>query len=460
MINIGPAGEIGCPIACISCDGHSFAGRGGAGAVMGAKNLKAVAVYGDKEVPVYDPEKAQEKSGELLKMLAKKGRQWNKFGTTISPAIKEPIGDIPMKYWTQDTWPEVKEIASPKYTEVLYAKPFFCVNCTLGCHRRIKVEEPEKYVMEGSGPEYETLCSLGTSFLNSNLKSIAKGNDVCNRLGIDTISAGFWISFLAECREKGLIDEKDTGGLAIEWGDGDVMLALLEKIAKMEGIGAWFKEGIRGAAQRIGPETQDMIVEVKNMDYPAHDPRFAVNLGLNYATGTRGACHNRGFALVVTSGGKGINYPELDLPDPENDMENAPYVAYVTQNCSSLFGQLTLCQFQVVIGGMTLTQINEVFNAITGWNWSVQDLSDAGRRAFTIERLINVRDGITRKDDSLPKKMTIPGKEGGRIGRVPLPHDKALDEYYKLRDWDDNGLPTEECLKRLGLDEYLPYLKN
>ena len=458
MLNIGPSGEICNPIACISCDAHSFAGRGGAGAVLGSKNLKAIVVFGDKQVPVYDEDTAKKKSSVMMKLLAKSTSKWRKHGTTISPFLKEPIGDIPMKYWTQDTWKEVTQIAAPRYTQVLQAKPFFCVNCPIGCHRRIKVESPKKYAMEGSGPEYETLCSLGTSFLNSNLKSIAKGNDVCNRMGIDTISAGFWISFLAECWEKGLIDEKDTEGLKIEWGDGDIMLELLEKIGKLEGIGAWFKDGIRGAAEHIGPQAKDMIVHVKNMDYPAHDPRFAVNLGVNYATGTRGACHNRGFALIITSAGRGITYPELGLDNPENTMENAAKIAYITQNVSSFFGQVSLCQFQVVVGDMTLTQVCEIFNAITGWDWTVQDMFDAGRRAFTIQRLINARDGITRKDDTLPKKITIPAKEGGRIGRVPLPHNKTLDEYYKMRAWDKNGLPTEESLARLGLEEYIPYL--
>lgn len=454
MLNIGPAGEKGCPIAMITCDGHSFAGRGGAGAILGSKNVKAIAVFGEKQVPVFNLEKANEKAREAMKYVARNSKSWRKYGTTISPAIKEPIGDTPMRYWNQDAWPEAKLIAGDIYNETLLSKPKFCPNCPIGCHRQIKVLEPKKYEMEGNGPEYETLCSFGTNLLNSNLKSIAKANDLCNRLGVDTISCGFWIGFLMECWEKKLISEKDTEGIEIKWGDGDVALRLIEKISYLEGIGSLFKEGIRGAAKLIGPETEDIIVEVKNMDYPAHDPRFAPNLAINYATGTRGACHNRGFSLIVTSSGHGINYPELGLPDPANNMEEAAEVAYVCQNASSFFGSLTFCQFHVVIGGMTLTQICEIFNAITGWNWTIDDLNKASRRAFQLQRLIHVRDGIRRKDDSMPKKMTVPASTGGRIGSIPEPFKESLEEYYKMRNWDTDGIPTKESLKNVDLEEY------
>ena len=454
ILNIGPAGEKGCPIACITCDGHSFAGRGGAGAVMGSKNIKAIAVFGEKQVPVFNLEEANKKAHVAMKFVAKNSKNWRKYGTTISPAIKEPIGDTPMRYWNQDSWPDAKLIAGDIYNETLQSKPKFCPNCPIGCHRQIKVTEPKEYEMEGSGPEYETLCNFGTNLLNSNLKSIAKANDLCNRLGIDTISCGSWIGFLMECWEKKFISEKDTEGIEIKWGDGDVALKLIEKIAYLEGIGSLFKEGIRGAAKSINKEAEDIIVEVKNMDYPAHDPRFQPNLAINYATGTRGACHNRGFSLIVTSSGRGINYPELGFPDPANNMEEAAEVAYVCQNVSAFFGSLTFCQFHVVIGALTLTQICELLNEITGWNWTVDEIYKSARRIFQIQRLVQVRDGIRKKDDSRPKKMTIPATKGGRVGSIPEPFEESLEEYYHLRKWDSNGVPTKESLQEVGLEEY------
>jgi aldehyde:ferredoxin oxidoreductase len=153
-------------------------------------------------------------------------------------------------------------------------------------------------------------------------------------------------------------------------------------------------------------------------------------------------------------------YPELGIKEDKtlDSMDKAAERAFIVQNINSFFNQLTICFFMFAFASMTLTQMLEIFNSVTGWNWTVDEVIDAGRRAFTIQRLINVRDGITRKDDILPKKMTIAAKEGGRKGKVPLPHDKALDEYYRLRAWDKNGIPTEEALTRLGLDEYIKYL--
>ena len=456
MLNIGPAGEICNPIACVTCDGDSFAGRGGSGAVLGSKKLKAIVSFGRKQVPVYDLEGAKRKSIELMKILVKQGASGTKDGTpqVVTPA--EEKGDLPMKYWTQDKWADAPKISAPNYTTILNAKPLYCANCPIGCHRHIKIERPEEFVFEGSGPEYETLGMMGGSFLCSDLIAICKANYICNSMGIDTVSTGAWISFLAECWEMGLINEKDTDGLKIEWGDGAVLVKLTEKIAKLEGIGKWFEEGIQGASKIIGPKSEDLIVHTKNMDYPAHDPRCSVSFGVNYATGTRGACHVRGAAgdLYYSM------YPELGIKEDEtlDSMDKAAERTFIVQNINSFFNQLTICYFMFAFADMNLTQMLEIFNPVTGWDWTVDEVIDAGRRAFTIQRLINVRDGITKKDDILPKKMTIAAKEGGRKGKAPLPHNKALEEYYKLRAWDKNGIPTKESLTRLGLDEYIKYL--
>jgi len=455
ILNIGPSGEIYHPVACITCDGHSFAGRGGSGAVMGSKNLKAIAAYGKKDVPVFDPDKAKKKALELMKLLANQGASCTRDGT---PQVVNPCqeaGDLPMKYWMQDTWPDAWKISAPHYTEVLKAKPRYCANCPLGCHRHVTVDEPAEYAMEGNGPEYETLAMMGGNILCSDLAAICKANDICNRMGCDTISVGAWIGFLAECWEKGLITEKDTDGVKVEWGNGKMLVALTEKITKMVGVGAWFKEGIQGAAKRMGPEAQDLIVHVKNMDYPAHDPRCWLGLGVNYATGTRGACHMRGCTMDPY-------YPEIHpkmgLKELPTSLDHLPQHVFVTQNVSSIFNQLTICFFMTGFAGMTLTQLLELHNAITGWDWTPDDLFSAGSRAFTLQRLINVRDGFDRKDDTLPKKMTVAAKEGGRKGKVPILHDKILKEYYRLRKWDDNGRLTKESLLSVGLEEYDDYL--
>jgi aldehyde:ferredoxin oxidoreductase len=468
ILNIGPAGEIMNPIACITCDGHSFAGRGGAGAVMGSKNLKAIATFGTKEVLVFNPDKAKELAKKVFKFISDNvGGHGETYGTTQCVGPNEKSGDLPMKYWTQDTWPEVEKISTPRYNEVLSVKPHFCANCPVGCHRHIQVKEPKKWALEGNGPEYETLATMGGSYLCSDLAAICKANDICNRMGVDTISAGAWICFLAECWEKGLINEKDTDGIEIKWGNGEVLVELTEKITKLEGIASWFKNGIVGAAEKIGPETKDIIVQVKNLDYPAHDPqvknldypahdpRFSAALGVNYATSTRGACHVRGPVFDSMH----LFYPNIFKGDfAEDNEENIPKRTFMVQNINGFYNQVSLCCFMGPFGGMKIEDVIDIINAVTGWNWSQEDLMEAGSRAFTLERLINVRDGFDRKSDTLPKKMTIAAKTGGRAGRISPSFESNLEKYYEIRGWDQQGHPTKETMKNLGLEEYIEYI--
>ena len=455
VLSIGPAGERMNPIANIAAEGHSFAGRGGAGAVMGSKNLKAIVVYGKKQPPVADMEKGKAFAKELMQQMKRDGAGFGETGTPVVIVPYEEMGDTPIKYWTGDVWHEgAKLLCTPHYTEVLNAKPWPCINCPIGCHRRISVTKPAKYAVEGSGPEYEATGMLGAACLVDDVKAVAKANDICNREGIDSVSAGAFVGFLMECYEKGLITRKDTGGLEIKWGDGDVLVAVVKQVASGEGLGELFSEGIVGAAKRIGGGAEELTVHVKNLDFPAHDPRAVFGLAVNYATCTRGACHERG---DPQSGALGLAYPELGFPEaPKNfDMDAAPRVAKAWQDASSLYNQLTLCKFMVKGSSMTLTQIKDAFNYITGWGWEVEDLIRAAERVMTLERLVNVRDGISRKDDVLPPKMFQPAKEGGRAGKVPEPFDEALDEYYALRGWDKNGIPTKETLKNLGLEEFV-----
>ena len=455
VLSIGPAGEKMLPIANIAAEGHSFAGRGGAGAVMGSKNLKALAVYGRKKVPVFDEEKTKAFAKELMRQMKEDGAGFRDVGTPSVIVPYEKMGDTPIKYWTGDVWHEgAKLLCTPHYNDVLCTEPWPCMNCPIGCHRDVVITEPEKYAMEGAGPEYEATGMLGAGCLVDDIKAVAKANHICNEAGIDCISAGAFVGFLMECYEKGLITQDDTGGLEIKWGDGDVLVEVVKQIASGKGLGALFSEGITGAAKKIGGGAEELTVHVKNLDFPAHDPRAIFGLSINYATGTRGACHERG---DPQSGALGLAYPELGFPEPpENfDMDAAPRVAKAWQDASSLYNQLTLCKFMVKGSTMTLTQIKDTFNLITGWRWEIEDLVRAAERALTLGRLVNVRDGISRKDDMLPNKMFIPAKEGGRAGKVPEPFDETLDRYYEMRGWDENGIPTEETLKDLGLEQFV-----
>lgn len=448
---IGPAGERLVHIACIVVDGHSFAGRCGLGAVMGSKNLKAVAVHGTKNVQLYDPGEVDRLTKELSMKISEFAKDFREHGTPSGMTVYEAVGDTPIKYWRGDTWSEgAKEIGSPKYTEILKAKPLPCLYCPIGCHRQIEIDDPTKYRMKGFGPHYETLGMLGANCLVDDLKAIAKANEVCTRLGIDTISGGASVGFAMECYELGLLTEEDTGGMSIRWGDGDVLIELLRQIGMREGFGEIFCEGTLRAAKKIGRGAEEIVVHARGLDFPAHDPRSCFSLAVNYATGTRGACHERGFPEDIEVGI--FLLPELGFGEKPKffDPGGKALLAMKMQDLAAVLNSLVICGFILDGGGMTFTETLACLNAITGWNWSIGELMKVGERIFNLQRLINIRDGMGKEYDRLPRKMFEPAKEGFRKGQVP-PFEAMLDDYYKLRGWGPEGAPTADKLRELNL---------
>ncbi|TWH83726.1 aldehyde ferredoxin oxidoreductase family protein [Sedimentibacter saalensis] len=454
-INIGPSGENLNPIACISCDGHSFAGRGGAGAIMGSKNLKAIAVWGTKQVPVADLEGSQVLAKELFIRLHETAKGGG--GTPDVMVPLEELGDVPIKYWRGDVWHHgAKMIGTPRYTELLNVKPLPCQNCPVGCHRHINLKLKDGSILDGNGPEYETLGMLGASLLLDDLEAIAVANDRANRSGIDTVSLGSYIGFVIECYEAGFLSAEEIG-MVPRWNDEETLLYLEDKISRLEGVGSLFRKGIRGAVEIIGQESAGIAVEVKNLDLPAHDPRAVYGLAVNYATSPRGACHERGNPQASALG---LFYPDCDMDSPPErfDEDSAGYCAYVYQNTSMLFNNLTMCKFMVNNGGLTVTEIGKELKVSTGLDYTNRDLLKTSERGIALQRLINVRDGMSRKDDTLPPKMLRAAVIGGRAGKSPAAFEKMLDDYYKLRGWDENGIPTAKTLEELGLEDYIPML--
>ncbi|HHW19434.1 MAG TPA: aldehyde ferredoxin oxidoreductase family protein [Firmicutes bacterium] len=457
VVSIGPAGERLVRFACIVADRHSFAGRCGLGAVMGSKKLKAIAVKGSKTAPVADPEGlkkiARDKFLEILN--AAKANGFRDHGTPNLCITAETFGDMPIKYWSGDVWTEgAKTVGAPNYTQVLKAKPLPCVNCPIGCHRDIEVIDPSGKLLKGPGPEYETVGMLGSNLLVDDLSVIAKANDICNRLGIDTISAGACVGLAMECFEKGWLSESTTG-LNLRWQDGEGLLKLLEQIGNREGFGEIFADGSLAAARRIHPQAEEIVAHVKGLDLPAHDARACWSLGLNYATSTRGACHMRGVTEDVEMGGFFI--PELGIVKDWSkffDWENKVELTVKLQDYCAWMNSLVICTFMVDGGELSMTSLIDMFNAITGWGWSVEDVMKSGARIFNLQRLVNIRDGHGRHTDTLPLKMKIPAKVGFRAGKAPVPLEPHLDEYYAMRGWGKNGVPTKECLQDLGLTQY------
>lgn len=454
IADIGPAGEKQVAIACVAIDKHSFAGRCGLGAVMGSKRVKAVAVRGTQKAEVSDPVKTRELIKKYQRQIleAVKKNEFRTHGTPILCETAEGLGDMPIKYWDGDVWPEgAKKLGAPNYTEVLNAKPWPCKYCPVGCHRRIKITEPKEYAYEGVGPEYETLGLMGTNLLIDDPKIVTHGNDIANRLGLDTLSAGAMVAFSIECFEKGWLTSKDTGGLEPKWGDPKTLFSLVEQIGKKEGFGAIFSEGTLAAAKKIGPEAVDIVAHCKGLDFPAHDPRACISLAPSYATGTRGACHFRGPCEDVEMGGFFI--PEVGIKQGTVrffERDNQGMLAAKCQDFGALINSLVLCMFMVDGGDWPLSGVRDMFNAITGWDYSVEELMRAGERIFTIQRLLNLRDGYNAKTDVLPKKMFKAAKEGFRAGKI-IPFKELMEDYYNIRGWDENGEPTKETLARLEL---------
>jgi len=451
---IGPAGERRVAIACIAVDKHSFAGRCGMGAVMGSKNLKAVVVRGSRQVEVHDSQRVLELAKRYHRQIAQTTRdnEFRKHGTPGLCETAEALGDMPIKYWNGDVWPEgARKLGGEHYTRTLQARPWPCRYCPIGCHRRIRIDEPAEYAMRTVGPEYETVGMMGTGTLIDDPKAVAAANEIANRLGVDTISAGAMVGFAMECFEKGWITTAQTDGLELTWGNPQALIRLTEQIARREGFGAIFAEGTLPAARQISPEAVDIVAHVKGLDIPAHDPRACWSLAPSYATCTRGACHFRGPCEDVEMGGFFI--PEAGITKETTtffEARNKALVAIKCQDLGALTNSLVVCLFMVDGGDWALGDVKELFNAITGWDYSTDELLEAGERAFTVQRLINLRDGYNAKTDVLPKKMFQAAKEGRRAGQVP-PFAELMKDYYQLRGWNEQGEPTDETLARLGV---------
>lgn len=454
VVTIGQAGEKLVRIACLVADDHSFAGRCGLGAILGAKRLKAIAVKGTKNVIVADKKRIQELNKKYFQKISKKSKEtgFDMHGTSSIVIPSEEVGDLPIKYWNEEVWSSgAKKIGAPNITEELKWKPWACLFCPVRCHRKVEFEYRNEKIV-GAGAEYETLGMLGSNCLVDDIGVISKANDLCNRLGIDTISAGAFVGFTMECYEKGLLSDDDLNGWKANWGDGDFLIHFIKQIGNKEGFGAVFAEGIRPAASKIGKQANELIVEVKNLDFPAHDPRSYFSLAINYATSIRGACHLRGAPHCAESGA--LLLPEVGLMEPPErfNMRDQAMVTALMQDFAALVDSLVICLY-MPIHSFSLTDISYSIKAITGLDITPHELMHCGERIVTLQRLINVDDGIDRKDDRLPPKMFIPAKEGFRKGKIPEPFEKTLLEYYEFRGWDKAGIPKKKKIVELGVEK-------
>jgi aldehyde:ferredoxin oxidoreductase len=452
---IGQAGENLVSLAAIMTDGKDgrAAGRCGMGAVMGSKNLKAIVAYGAGNVSVYDPETVARLPKGYGAQINKNAENFGKYGTPGSLSVFESMGTLPLQNWKfVGRWEESAEkINGFTMAGTVLAGRYFCDACILGCGRKVKIEKGPYAGVDGAGPEYETLALLGSNCLIDNLEALCFANELCNRFGLDTISTGAAIAFGMEAYEKGLIDREDTGGIELQWGSTEGMIEMIKSIAQKRGLGKVLGKGVKRASEELGKNSIEFAMHIKGLELPAHDPRGYNAGAVGFATSSRGACHLAGFSHIFE---RLLKAPEIGIPEPVDrfQVEGKGILAAKTQNLMGMMDSLKLCKF-ILFGGITITNIVKWYRDVTGREMTIDEFIKTGERIFNLKRLYNARLGISRKDDTLPfRSLTFKRIGNGLIPNLP-PLGQMLGEYYAYRGWSEEGIPTQEKLKELGLSK-------
>lgn len=457
---IGPAGELLVPMACIAHDGRHtrVAGRGGMGAVMGSKKLKAIVIpkVGDCLPAFADPKGLEETLKLDIARMRKALEMFAKYGTPGSFSNNERLGNLPINNWRDARAIDLAgKINGVVMAETIQVKRAGCKRCPIICSRVVKVEDAP-YATHGivEGPEYENLGALGSMQLVDDLAAVTKANEQCNRYGLDTISTGGTLAFANECFEKGLLTKADTDGLELGMGRPDSNIELIRRIALREkGIGELLCHGSRQAAKEIGKGAEEYAIEVKGLELPMHDPRFSWGHGISYSTGNRGGCHltslSHAYELVVT-------FPEVGQMEPAKGREREGKAQFVVnlQNYMNLRDSLVFCNFDQLNNAAKGTHVLGWYNLITGRGLNFEDFMTLGERGFQLKRMISNRRGVTRKDDNLPPRLRTLKKVGQDLNFEVPPLYPMLSEYYDLRGWTEEGRPSKETVARLGLKEF------
>lgn len=457
---IGPGGENKVRFASVMSDLHRAAGRTGMGAVMGSKNLKAIAARG-KGFRNY----ADEKSLMGLVQSANKevwegsyGDLLYKYGTDGDLDDLHASGRLPTKAFQKGTFEDgYEKLTGETMAETILTGRHGCYACSIRCIREVETKEPLPVDPAYGGPEYETAAAFGSLCLNTDLVTVAKANELCNKHGIDTISTGVVIAFAMECYEKGLLTKKDSGGIELNWGNPNVILTLVESIAFRRGIGSLLAEGVKRAAKEIGRGAEDFALHIKGQELPMHEPRGKKGLGLSYAVSNRGACHLQAEHDDTFEDPKWLR-PEFGLDKTVDRLDVGREKAKNVKILLCLWGlydSLSVCKFTCFPeGGISLERLAEIVNAATGWRATPNDLLKVGERALNLSRAFNVREGFSRKDDTLPKRLMEPLADGPYKGQAITEADLngMIDNLYEFLGWNnETGAPTRDRLDTLGI---------
>ena len=460
---IGPAGENLVPYASIQATANRSFGRSGLGAVMGSKNLKAIAARGTMRVPIASPKAftplAREmhqriRDNEFFPALAR-------YGTSGLVPIVNEVGRFPTRNFQRGDYADADKIDGEALRSRYWEKDDGCFACPIRCDKVYRVREGEFFGAVTSSLEYETLNAFGAAVDNSHLASIIAANERCDRLGLDTISTGRAISFAMELYEKGILSKEDAGGRELRWGDYRLVLELIDQIARRVGLGELLSLGVRGAAERIGGEAAYYAMEVKGMEIPAQDGRAQQSMGLAHITSSRGADHLKAFPTIDETGYPNEvvrRYGESFLPEMADPhaTKHKPFLVKDGEDFGAIVDSVGVCKSggTHVMAEIYWYEIAEGLSHATGLEFSDDALRITGERIYNLMRAYNALHGITRADDRLPRRFTEePSPSAGAKGQIAHA-EEMLDEYYALRGWDPElGWPTRTTLTRLGLSE-------
>lgn len=461
VASIGPAGERLIPFACVQNDMEHFNGRTGMGAVMGSKNLKAVAVRGTKKMQMANPEKVKEiaKWHNARIKTHPPNVGLTKFGT---PGLVQGLNDagiLPTRNFREGVFEGVEKIAAPAYHETIFHSNSTCYACAVRCKRRVALDD-EKYPLDErfGGAEYEALAAFGSMLAIDNLPAIARATQLCNLFGLDVISTGAVAAFAMECFENGILTEEDTGGRSINFGDADAMLWLIQEIANQRGVGKILSLGVKVAAEKIGRGAEKYAFHIKGQELPFHDARGKTGMGLGYALSPTGADHIE-TPHDVAFQGDGVSklHPLgiLDPVDPLKTDEAKVHFFSLGQKAWGINNCLGLCNFtSVPIHAMTFSRLVEAVEAITGWQTSLYEIIKVAERSNVMARVFNNREGFTPKDDTLIRRW-FEEMPGGPLKGHSLDKNefqRAVELYYEMSGWDKQGRPTPGKLVELYLD--------
>lgn len=443
VLAIGEAGEQQIPFGLVLCDHGRVGGRTGMGAVMGSKNLKAVATRGRAPIPVAVSDRFARLRSEANRALRDDtvSRSLRLYGTSSGSDYFDYLGSMPKRYFTRGELPGADQVSGTTVAETILSGVSTCHGCVIACGRKVRLGDG----LERKGAEYETLVGFGPNLEILDLSAIHRLGELCDRYGVDTISMSNIVALAIHLADLGLLSPEETDGLSLRWGDPAVAEALIHRTVHREGVGAWLAEGARSLAARLGvPET---AAEVKGLEVAYHDPRALDGMALVYATSPRGACHNQSDYFMVEIG-QTIEELGIGMIGRQAGAEKAANVAR-HQDWRTVGNALVLCQLANVPVFTTL----DLVNAALGTAFELPELMQAGERGWNVKRLVNLRLGLRPSDDRLPAHLLQPLPEGGAADYVP-PVSEMLARYYQVRGWDPaSGWPLPEKLHEIGISD-------